>query len=192
MRFLNLHKKITYTDEELLSLLQKTQNLEYFQQLYERYIPLVYGLCLKYLKNGELAQDAVIDIYEDLSNKITKYEIDVFKNWIYSVARNHCFAALKASKKEIIVNFDSNLMESDTIIDLLGEDNNDEEKANAVNTCIEKLPDPQRIAILAFFFDSKSYAEIVDLTGYNLKSVKSYIQNGRRNLKICLEKKLEL
>lgn len=192
MRFFNLHKKTVNTDEELLALLKKTHNIEYFQQLYERYMPLVYGLCLKYLKDGELAQDAVIDIYENLSDKITRYEIDIFKNWIYSVAKNHCFAQLRENKKEIIVNFDSNLMESDTTIDLLGDENNDEEKAAAVNSCVEQLPEPQRVSILAFFFDNKSYAEIVDNTGYNLKSVKSYIQNGRRNLKICLEKKLGL
>lgn len=192
MRFLNLHKKTVNTDEDLLALLKKTQKLEYFQQLYERYIPLVYGLCLKYLKDAELSQDAVMDIYEDLAKKVARYEIDVFKNWLYSVVRNHCFALLKENKKEIIVNFDSNLMESDSLIDLLGEENSDEEKAQAVNACIEQLPEPQRISIMAFFFDNKSYAEIVDLTSYNLKSVKSYIQNGRRNLKICLEKKLEL
>ncbi len=154
-------------------------------------MPLVYGLCLKYLKDGELAQDAVIDIYENLADKITRYEIDIFKNWIYSVARNHCFAVLRENKKEIIVNFDSNLMESDDTIDLLGEENNDEERAAAVNHCVEQLPEPQRVSIMAFFFDNKSYAEIVDNTGYNLKSVKSYIQNGRRNLKICLESKLK-
>lgn len=192
MKFFNLHKKTVHTDEELIVLLKKTHNLEYFQQLYERYMPLVYGLCLKYLKDADLAQDAVIDIYENLSDKIIRYEIDVFKNWIYSVAKNHCFAQLRENKKEIIVNFDSNLMESDETIDLLGDENNEEEKAAAVNTCVEQLPEPQKISIMAFFFDNKSYAEIVDSTGYHLKSVKSYIQNGRRNLKICLENKLGL
>lgn len=191
MRFLKLHTKTPKSDEELLTLLRKTNDLSYFQQLYERYIPLIYGLALKYLKDGQSAQDAVIDIYENLADKITKYEIEVFKNWIYSVTKNHCFAILKENKKEIIVNFDSNLVESDVTITLLDE-NNDEEKLEAVNDCVKQLPEPQRIAITAFFFDNKSYAEIVDETGYQLKSVKSYIQNGRRNLKICIEKKLKL
>lgn len=191
MRFLKLHTKTPKSDEELLTLLRKTNDLSYFQQLYERHIPLIYGLALKYLKDGQSAQDAVIDIYENLADKITKYEIEVFKNWIYSVTKNHCFAILKENKKEIIVNFDSNLVESDVTITLLDE-NNDEEKLEAVNDCVKQLPEPQRIAITAFFFDNKSYAEIVDETGYQLKSVKSYIQNGRRNLKICIEKKLKL
>lgn len=191
MRFLNLHKKTPLTDEELLCCLKETQDLKYFQQLYERYMPLIYGLCLKYLKDGQSAQDAVIDIYENLASKMAGYEIDVFKNWIYSVAKNHCFAILRKNKKEIIVDFDSNLVESDTTITLL-DDNDDEEKAKAVNDCIEELPEPQRITLIAFFYDNKSYVEIVETTGYHLKSVKSYLQNGRRNLKICLEKKIKI
>lgn len=191
MKFFNLHKKKSQSDEELLKLLKETQDLKYFQQLYERYIPLVYGLSLKYLKDAQLAQDAVIDIYENLAGKIVNYEIDVFKNWLYSVAKNHSFAVLRENKKEIIVNFDSNLMESDSVIDLLDE-NDDEEKVKAVNDCVKELPEPQRVSIVAFFYENKSYSEIVEITGYNLKSVKSYLQNGRRNLKNCLEKKIDL
>jgi len=191
LQFFSSHKKRESTDEELLQLFRKTRKAEYFQELYERYIPLIYGLCLKYLQNPEQSQDAVIDIYENLSQKIQDYEIKVFKNWLYSVVKNHCFHILKENKKEIIVNFDSQLMESDTTFDLFSE-NDDEEKENALNKCLEKLPDPQRISIEKFFYENKSYVEIVDETGFHLKSVKSYIQNGKRNLKICIEKNLRV
>ncbi len=174
----------------MLARFREAGKIDYFQQLYERYIPLIYGLCLKYLQSPELSQDAVIDIYENLSQKIQDYEIKVFKNWLYSVVKNHCFHILRESKKEIIVNFDSQLMESDSNFDLFGEEN-DEEKENALNRCLEKLPEPQRVAIEKFFYEDKSYADIVDETGFHLKSVKSYIQNGKRNLKICIEKNLK-
>lgn len=190
MRFFSLHKKKEYSDEELLSLFKETGEAEYFQQLYERYIPLMYGLCLKYLQSPEESQDAVIDIYENLSQKVHGYEIKVFKNWLYSVVKNHCFHILKENKREIIVNFDSQFMESDSVLDLLSE-NVDEEKENALNKCLEKLPEPQRISVEKFFYEDKSYSEIVDETGFHLKSVKSYIQNGKRNLKICIEKNLK-
>ncbi|WP_108822865.1 RNA polymerase sigma factor [Dysgonomonas sp. Marseille-P4361] len=191
MNFFSLNRKSNkeYSDEELLTLFKDTNRAEYFQQLYERYIPLVYGLCLKYLQNTEEAQDAVVDIYENLSQKITGYNIGIFKNWLYSVVKNHCFHILKEKKKEIIVNFDSQLMESDETLTLFSEDIN-EEKEKALSRCLEKLPEPQRVAILKFFYEDKSYADIVDETGYNLKSVKSYIQNGKRNLKICIDKNL--
>ncbi len=191
MQFFNLNKKKKeHSDEELLSLLKATGKAEHFQILYERYIPLIYGLCLKYLQNPEESQDAVIDIYENLSLKIQDYEIKIFKNWLYSVVKNHCFHILKESKKEIIVNFDSQLMESDETLSLFSE-SKDEDKENALNECMEKLPEPQRISVEKFFYENKSYADIVDETGFNLKSVKSYIQNGKRNLKICIEKNLK-
>lgn len=191
MQFFNLNKKKKeHSDEELLSLLKATGKAEHFQILYERYIPLIYGLCLKYLQNPEESQDAVIDIYENLSLKIQDYEIKIFKNWLYSVVKNHCFHILKESKKEIIVNFDSQLMESDETLSLFSE-SKDEDKENALNECMEKLPEPQRISVEKFFYENKSYADIVDETSFNLKSVKSYIQNGKRNLKICIEKNLK-
>lgn len=191
MQFFNLNKKKKeHSDEELLSLLKATGKAEHFQILYERYIPLIYGLCLKYLQNPEESQDAVIDIYENLSLKIQDYEIKIFKNWLYSVVKNHCFHILKESKKEIIVNFDSQLMESDETLSLFSE-SKDEDKENALNECMEKLPEPQRISVEKFFYENKSYADIVDETGFNLKSIKSYIQNGKRNLKICIEKNLK-
>lgn len=190
MRFFGLNKKREYNDEELLLQFKETGKAEYFQQLYERYIPLIYGLCLKYLQKPEESQDAVIDIYENLSQKIQDYEIKIFKNWLYSVVKNHCFHILRESKREIIVNFDSQLMESDETSTLFDE-NKDEDKENALNQCLEKLPEPQRLSIEKFFYENKSYAEIVDETGFHLKSVKSYIQNGKRNLKICIEKNLK-
>jgi RNA polymerase sigma-70 factor (ECF subfamily) len=191
LQFFSLHKKKeSDSDEILLSKFKETRKAEYFQQLYERYIPLIYGLCLKYLQSPEQSQDAVIDIYENLSQKIHDYEIKVFKNWLYSVVKNHCFHILKENKKEIIVNFDSQLMESDSSFTLF-DDSRDEEKESALNECLEKLPEPQRIAVEKFFYEDKSYADIVDETGFHLKSVKSYIQNGKRNLKICIEKNLK-
>lgn len=190
MHFFSLHKRKEYSDEELLSLFKDTSKAEYFQQLYERYIPLIYGLCLKYLQNTEQSQDAVIDIFENLSQKIQGYEIKIFKNWLYSVVKNHCFHILKENKREIIVNFDSQLMESEPILDLLSENAN-EDKEDVLNKCLEQLPEPQRISVEKFFYEDKSYAEIVDETGFHLKSVKSYIQNGKRNLKICIEKNLK-
>ncbi len=189
MHFFRRHKQENISDEELLSLYRKTGKAEHFDLLYERYIPLIYGLCLKYLKDPEKSQDAVIDIFESLSGKIGNYDIKIFKNWIYSVAKNHCFKILKDNKKEIIVDFDSQLMESDTVLDLLDEETNrNKEKESALTKCLEQLPEPQRIAVLKFFYEEKSYADIVDETGYNIKSVKSYIQNGKRNLKICIDK----
>ena len=174
-------------DEELLLQYRKTGDSEHFGVLYNRYIPLVYGLCLKYLQNVDKAEDATMQLFEDLLGKVRNYDIKVFKTWLYSVAKNHCFQLLRKKEREIPLNSENLIMESESIMHLFNEDDNSDRLA-ALTKCIEKLPEPQRISILKFFMDELSYVDIVDATGYQLKSVKSYIQNGKRNLKICIEK----
>lgn len=176
-------------DNDLIRLYIETENRTYFDKLYERYIPLMYGLCLKYLKNQQDAKDAVVFLYEDLSIKIKKYEITNFRNWLFSVTKFYCFSLLKDKSNEITIDFNVDFMEFDKVDTLLEESEQDEFKIKALNECLSKLPEPQKVCIEAFYYNNKSYVEIVEDTNYNIKSVKSYIQNGRRNLKICLDKK---
>lgn len=193
MRFFGLNKKkpVEYSDEELLELYRDSGDSEYFGQLYNRYIPLVYGVCLKYLQDEDRSQDAVMEIFENLLPKVAAYDIKVFRTWLYSVVKNHCFHLIKSNKREIAVDFDSNLMESDSVLTLFGEETDDEQES-ALNYCMAKLSEPQRVSISKFFYEDMSYADIVEATGYDLKSVKSYIQNGKRNLKNCIESRLKL
>ena len=178
------------SDEELLSHFLKTSNQKYLGQLYSRYIPLVYGLCLKYLRQIEDAEDAVTNIYEELTQKISKYQIENFKTWLYSVAKNHCLQILRKEKNMFFEEITPQIMESDNFEHLL-DVNEDKEKENALNYCLTMLSEEQRQCIVHFFFDDFSYADIVDKTGFVLNQVKSYIQNGKRNLKICILNKLK-
>lgn len=191
MKFFSLNRKkeIEYTDEELIEQYRLTGDSEHFGNLYNRYIPLIYGLCLKYLQNEDKSQDAVMEIFENLLPKICGYEIKLFRTWIYSVAKNHCFHVLKENKREMLVDLDSNLMESDNVLTLFG-DEIDEEREGALNYCLAKLSEPQRLTVSKFFYEDMSYADIVEVTGYDLKSVKSYLQNGKRNLKNCIESRI--
>ncbi|NDV64780.1 RNA polymerase sigma factor [Bacteroides sp. 224] len=185
---LRLKNISTHTDEELLQLHRKSGHAEYFGELYNRYIPLIYGVCLKYLRDEDKAQDAVMQLFENLHLKIAGYEIDVFRTWLYSVVKNHCLQILRKENKEIIVDFNTEIMESDEVLHLLCEEENDQEKTVALRRCLEKLPEQQRVSIIHFFMKEMSYADIVDKTGFSLKAVKSYIQNGKRNLKLCIDK----
>jgi RNA polymerase sigma-70 factor (ECF subfamily) len=148
----------------------------------------LYGVCLKYLHDADRAQDAVMQLFENLLPKVSTYEIAVFRTWIYSVSKNHCLQILRKENKEIPVDFSANSMESYEVLHLLSEDEEDNERTEALKNCMEKLPEAQRISITHFFIDEMSYADIVESTGYTLSRVKSYIQNGKRNLKICIEK----
>lgn len=176
------------SDEDLLSAYRDSGEAEYFGMLYNRYIPLLYGVCLKYFTDADKAQDAVMQVFENIFPKVLQYEIQTFRTWIYSVAKNHCLQTLRKEMNEILVDFNSEIMESDEILNLLSEDETGEERKEILRQCLKKLPDEQRNAILRFFAEEMSYQDIVDSEGYTLNQVKSYIQNGKRNLKICIEK----
>ena len=175
------------TDEELLEQYSKSGNTEYFGELYNRYIPLLYGLCLKYLRDEDRAQDAVMQLFEDLIPKVSNYEIKVFKTWLYRVGKNHCLQILRKENKEILLDYSVNIMESDEFLHLLSEEDSTDEQIAALHRCLGKLPGEQRISIVHFFMEEMSYADIVEQTGYTMNNVKSYIQNGKRNLKNCIK-----
>ena len=179
-----------WSDDELLKQFVQTSNQELLGQLYSRYIPLVYGLCLKYLQQTEDAEDAVNHIYEELTQKVHKYQIDNFKTWLYRVAKNHCFQILRKKKNRIFEEIDTRVMESDEFEHLIDVDQ-DREKENVLHYCLTTLPEEQRQCVVHFFFEDCSYADIVEKTGFALNKVKSYIQNGKRNLKICILKKVK-
>lgn len=172
-------------DEELFDNYKQEHNSDYFAELYKRYIPLVYGLCLKYLENKDDAQDAVMDIYEKASESVLKYDIDNFFSWLYSVAKNHCLGILRKTGKNIFVEIDQNFMENEAHFTLIDKERTQEEE-NALNFCMNELNSEQQKSIKLFYYENKSYADIVDITGYALEKVKSYIQNGKRNLKNCI------
>ena len=175
-------------DEELLEHYKVSGESTSFGILYNRYTPLIYGLCLKYLQNADMAQDAVMQIFEDILPKVCQYDIRVFRTWIYSVVKNYCLQILRRDKKEITIDFSTFIMESDEILHLLDKGGSDEERIQALNRCIEKLSEPQRLCIVNFFLEEMSYADVSEKMGYTVKYVKSNVQNGKRNLKICMEK----
>lgn len=193
--FLTLQKKLflrknisKLTDEELLQQYIQSGDTKYFGELYNRYIPLLYGLCLKYLRDEDRAQDAVMQLFEDLLLKVMNYDIKVFRPWLYRVAKNHCLQVLRKENREVSLDYIVNVMESGEFLHLISEEESTEEQLDALHTCMEKLPESQRTSIICFFLEEMSYQDIIVKTGFSLNNVKSYIQNGKRNLKNCIKK----
>lgn len=147
---------------------------------------LVYGVCLKYLKNPDNAQDSVISIFEEIVVKLQKHEVDNFKGWLYTLSKNHCLMRLRSEKKQAIVNFDVELMQSEENVHLNGELDK-EENFKKLDYCLSQLQTEQKTVIELFYLQSKCYNEIAELTGMEWNQVRSFIQNGRRNLKICMD-----
>jgi len=148
---------------------------------------LVFGLCLKYLKNEEKSKDAVMQIFEQLITKLKIHEVSNFKSWLYTLARNYCLMEIRSSGKHEFVSMEDNFMEKDAFVHLDIDDMR-EHKLSIMEQCMEKLPPEQKETINLFYLEQKCYKDVAELTGYDLNKVKSYIQNGKRNLKICIEK----
>lgn len=154
--------------------------------LYLRYTDLVYGVALKYLKNTETAKDAVMNIYQELVHKLLTHEVNNFKSWLYTVTRNHCLMQLRKEKKTPVVEFQPEYMQSEAF-EHLDDILNKEKELQKLEGCIENLKEEQKTVIQLFYLQEKCYNEIVDITGQDWARIRSLVQNGRRNLKICMD-----
>ncbi len=180
------------TDEELVEIFKVSGNLEHLGILYERYMHLVYGVCLKYLENREDAKDGVTAIFETLITALPKHEVEQFRGWLYVLTKNHCLMKIRSEKsenrrKESWQNEQDIFMES---VEQMHPIDEEEQSLNkTLQDCIKELKGQQQESIWLFYFENRSYREIASLLQLEEKKVKSFIQNGKRNLKICIESK---
>ena len=176
------------SDEALVSLYRKTKDMGIIGELFERYTHLVYGVCLKYLKNEDRCKDAVMEIFEELFVKLSVHEVRNFKSWLYSVSRNYCLMEIRREgttfriKERLLDDFRQEGMEFDPVRHLLEEEEytiSDEVLLKA----FESLVPGQAECVRMMYLENKTYKNIALETGYSMNEVKSHIQNGKRNLK---------
>ena len=173
-------------DLELIAAYRRSSDLTLVAQLFERYLQLLYGVCLKYLSEPETAKDAVMDIFEELAQKLLKHEVGNFRGWLYTLAKNHCLMKLRSAGRNRFQSLDPENMQTAEELhlkDKIGQ----EEQFEQLSKCIEALAADQKTVIRLFYLQNKCYKEIETLTGMEWNKVRSHIQNGRRNLKICMQ-----
>jgi RNA polymerase sigma factor (sigma-70 family) len=156
---------------------------------------LVYGVCLKYLGQPEAAQDAVMDIYEHLNRKLPGHEVENFSGWLYMVSKNHCLQLLRKKSNLLTISLDDPVMQNGREVHQ-DEDEFEfdvpEDVVDQLHDCIGQLPEKQQVCIRLFYFEKRSYADICEITKESMDHVRSHIQNGRRNLKKCIQTKQRL
>jgi len=183
---MGLIKRLYYkslTDEALVDLI-KNQEAEAFSELYMRYAHLVIGVCMKYLKNKMLAEDLTMQVFEKIQHKLITHTVSNFKSWLYMVTKNECFMYLRSIKS---------YNETADFTTLSNEDEEDDPvlkdiKYNLLEQHLNDLKEEQRECLVRFYMMNESYVEISDALKISVKQVKSALQNGKRNLKINLEK----
>ena len=177
------------SDQELLERFYADRDNQWLGILLERYTLLLLGVCMKYLKNEELARDSVQQIFLKAITELQKYRVEYFKSWIYMVAKNHCLMQLrdKPGKNTIEVkdSIPAETDETDKERLLLNE-----KTYEYMGEALKELNADQQLCVTLFYMEKKSYQQITEQTGYSMMQVKSNIQNGKRNMRILIEKKM--
>ena len=191
-----LFKKKEYnSDEELLKQYKQSGNKELFADLFKKHVSVVYGTCLFYLQDKDEAQDATMQLFEKLMLDINNREIDNFKGWLSFVVRNHCISLIRKNKSA------SKNIQSYYEFEYEAPSYEEEEKINSISddvllenmkNCLPKLKENQRICVELFYLKNKSYQDIANETPFSLNEIKSYIQNGKRNLKLLIEEQTRI
>ena len=175
------------SDEELIAIFRRTSDNTYVGTLYKRYAHLVFGVCMKYLRDEEAAGDAAMEIFEKLLTDLLKHDVQQFKPWLYTLAKNHCLMKLRrqrtdAGRMDGYRDFITEIMEDGEETHLYIEESR-QEMYEKLTLAIEQLKDEQKTCIHLYYFEERSYKEIEQITGMDDKQVKSHLQNGKRNLK---------
>lgn len=178
------------TDQELLQHFYADRDNQWLGILLQRYTLLLFGVCMKYMKNEEEAKDCVQQIFLKAITELQKYPVEYFKSWLYMVAKNHCLMKLRDqnSKKTSEIHEDFLLINEEELN--ISSHIEKDQKLELMSESLDQLSKEQKHCVTLFYLDKKSYIQISEETGYSLMQVKSYIQNGKRNLKLLVEKKL--
>ncbi len=178
------------TDQELLEKFYASKDNQWLGHLLHRYTLLLLGVCMKYMKNEEEATDCVQQVFLKCITELHKYKVDYFKSWVYMVAKNHCLMKIRDRQGKIATEWKDHMNEVP------------EEEANKqlhvekdrqlelMEASLKELNPEQQQCVTLFYLEKKSYQEVAETTGFSMMQVKSHIQNGKRNLKLLLEKKL--
>ena len=179
------------SDQELLEKFQQDHNNEWLGLLLQRYTLLLLGVCMKYLKDEDEAKDAVQQVFLKVIQELHKYKVEYFKSWLYMVAKNHCLMRIREKQGKVMVEITDRFNgETETHPDTMAL-RQDDLAYQFMNESLKELNPEQQQCVTLFYLEKKSYQEVSDATGFSMLQVKSYIQNGKRNLKILIEKKLK-
>lgn len=182
------------SDEDLAQEYYTSGNKDLVGDLFEKHVKTVFGVCLFYFRDKDLAKDMVMQIFEKLITDLRKTEVKNFKAWLSFVVRNHCISEIRKNKNKHFVPetyLDFEMKETNFETEVAVDAVNDELMLENMKACLSLLKDNQRKCVELFYLKALSYHEISSATKLTLNEVKSNIQNGKRNLKLMIEDKLK-
>ena len=166
------------SDEELLVTYRAKGDLQLLAILFGRYEVKIFRQCMKYLKNAKDAEDACIDIFIELKDKLRHSNVSNFNGWIYTVSKNHALKKLALKSKNLL----AEKIFSDLLVKSTDNEDHKSRLLELLPQAIDQLREDQRWCIVLFYLHRKSYKEIEVIKGYDFKKVKSSIIHGKKNL----------
>ncbi|MCG9879749.1 MAG: sigma-70 family RNA polymerase sigma factor [Bacteroidia bacterium] len=179
------------SDEELLNSFKAEGNSQALGELFKRYSLMCFSVAHKYLKNEALAEDACMQIFEQLLLTLHKHEVNNFRSWLYTTTKNYCLMQLRKPQLMQLLehepdDYENEFMENAAFVHPINEIPDLEEKLQSLEKAILGLNPKQQTCIRLFYLERLSYEDICKQTGFNFNEVKSAIQNAKRNLKMSL------
>ena len=174
-------------DKELLENFYADKDNEWLGILLQRYTLLLFGVCMKYLRIEEEAKDGVQQIFLKVINELHKYKVEYFKSWLYMVAKNYCLMKLRDKGKHTF-EINEQLLAAPMEQTDFTESVEKEKNLDLMAAALLNLKKEQQQCVTLFYLEKKSYQQIASLTGFTSMQVKSHIQNGKRNLKLQMER----
>lgn len=195
MKFSLFSRNKQKSDKELVDLFRKEYDMEVLGELYNRYLEMVYALSFKYFKNETQSEDAVMEIFEIVAKRLPNHDVEFFKSWLYRLSSNYCLDVLRKETREKNKKDNYEDMQSRQLPRLLSENDDSwkwrEEQFSMLEECLDSLKENQKQSISLFYLEGKSYEELSKIMKLEWSKIRSLIQNGRRNLKNCVERKHE-
>ncbi|MEO8582572.1 MAG: sigma-70 family RNA polymerase sigma factor [Flavitalea sp.] len=185
----NNHSPVT--DQQLLENFRRDRDNSWLGTLFQRYTLLLYGVCMKYLKNEEEAKDAVQQVFLKAITELKKYEVRYLKSWLYMIAKNYCLMKIRERQVKGAANIDDHQIADEADANTIVQHIEKNQRFELMQACLLELSGEQKQCVTLFYLEKKSYQDIAKLTGYSVMQIKSYIQNGKRNLKLLMNKKIK-
>lgn len=179
------------SDQQLLDSFYRDHDNYWLGILFQRYTLLLYGVCMKYLKNEEEAKDGVQQVFLKAITELHKYPVQYFKSWLYMVAKNHCLMRLREKQGRVATEINDQQIADDSDISSMNSLVEKDRQLELMNESLSELNNEQKQCVTLFYLEKRSYQDIAGITGFSVMQVKSYIQNGKRNLKLLMEKKIK-
>ncbi|THH39802.1 RNA polymerase sigma factor [Neolewinella litorea] len=176
------------TDLDLLRAFRRQPDATRLLPLYERYAELIYAWCLRYLGTPQRAEDAGAEVFTVLLEQLPRHEVTNFRSWLQTVVRNHCLMQLRREKRDPVRQGEDPLVHFGAWPHQAEETAETPPDTRPLHHCLKQLNEAQRQCIRLFYLTpGESYASVGERLNLSVGQVRSHLQNGRRNLKICLE-----